>query len=168
MEKNYDRVSKDHMSVAKEVMDKHESSVVEVASSDDIFSVFTNVALPHDPVLNSICRTVNKNSNITWGLVFDSDNNDRWVLNFGENPRSAKSLYQMYAMVYDCATVFVRETRRKEVDSDMDAESLVNLIISTCPDKPDEKELMERLKPVLNESDENRSKTDGRDSAFDW
>lgn len=144
-ENNYDRVSKDHMKVAKEVMNKHKSSVVEVASSDDIFSVFTNVKLQHKPVLNEICRTVDENSNITWGLVFDSDNNDRWVLNFGENPKSAKSVYQMYAMVYDSPTVFVRETRRNEVDSDMDSESLVNLIIKTCPDAPDEKELIEKL-----------------------
>lgn len=153
MNNNYSRVSENHIDVGKKIMNEHRSYVVDVASSDGIFSVFTNIVLPNYPELNSICKTVDDNSDTTWGLVFDSDENDRWVLNFTENPKSAKSLYQMYGMVYDCPTVFVRKTRREDVSSDMATEPLVDLIISNCVEEPNKKELMEKFEPVLDDTD---------------
>lgn len=167
MRDKYERASESHMDTARNVVEENEESVGEVSSEEDILTVFTNVRLPSKPQLNSICKSVDDHSDITWGLVFKFDDSGRFIMNFVENPNSPKALYQMYCMVNGSASSFVRENRKNNISEDMKLEDLADAIIEGSLDEVDRDELVEKLEEACITEDCEDTSESGN-SAFDW
>lgn len=145
-----------------------DSSEIDGDTDQNVLAVSTNIVLNSKPELNEICKIVDNTQDRRFGLLFESDPNDTFVLIFEPESTYPKTVYQMYAMIYDSVAGVVGEVRKDEISDTMTLEEVASKICDNVPEDVSVDEVKQKMHLRDIENSDSTSSPNYRDSAFEW